>query len=201
MKLVSRIAAVALAAAIALPAAAQDRVGQGRFGVGAGISNGGLVDFLLFVPMNLAPNLRVEPFLGWQRSDVDAAPAGVGGSAFDPPQGKSSDFMLGAGLFYVKPIAAQVQLYVGGRLGLQWQSVQAPSPGTAKAERRNTLLAAALGGEYLLHPRFALGAEAMIARVGFGDTEFSGTGGPAVDGGGGSASATQGTLFARVYLF
>jgi hypothetical protein len=201
MKLVTRIAAVALAAAIAFPAAAQDRAGRGRFGVGAGISNGGLMDFLLFVPINLGPNVRVEPFVGWQRSDVDAAPAGSGGAAFAPPPGKSSDFLLGAGLFYVQPVASQVQLYAGGRLGLQWESFRQASPGTEKAERRNTVLAAVAGGEYLLHPRFALGAEAMIAYLGLGDTEFSGGGNPTVEGAGGSASATQGTIFARVYLF
>jgi hypothetical protein len=200
MTLVSRLAAIAIAAAVAFPAVAQERAGSARFGVGAGISNGGLTETLIFVPLNFTPNIRVEPFFGWQRADIDAAPAGVGGAFFDPPEGKSSDFTLGAGVFFVKPVATQVQLYVGGRLGFQWESFEQASPATGEAKRRNTIVAAAAGGEYLLNPRFAVGAEAMLAYIAFGDTEFSDAGG-SVDGAGGSGSATQGTIFARVYLF
>jgi hypothetical protein len=206
MKLFIRIAAFALAIAVATSAAAQTTTAQGkegRFGLGVGLAAGDdpAVENLIFVPLNLAPNIRIEPFLGWSRSDIDAVPAAAGGSpAFDPQEGKGSDFTLGVGAFFVQPIASQIQLYAGGRLGLQWESFKQPSPAVGKAERRNTIVAAALGGEYLPHPRFAIGAEAMIAYLSIGDTEFSG-GGASVEGGGGSASSTQGTIFARVYLF
>lgn len=200
MKLASRIAAIALGLAVASPAFAQHG-GSGKFGVGAGIANGGLTSFLFFVPLNVAPNLRVEPFVGWARADTDALPAGNGGAGPLSTPGKSSDFILGAGVFFVQPVAAQVQLYAGGRLGLEWESEQDAAPATGKSTRRNTILGAALGGEYLLNPRFAVGAEAMVAYVAIGDTKFSGNGLPSVEGGGGSASVTQGTIFARVYIF
>ena len=150
------------------------------------------------MPLNLAPNLRIEPFIGWARSDLDATPPGTLGEAFAPDSGKASDFTLGVGAFYVAPLATQVQVYAGGRLGSQWQSFK--NTGGGKAERRNTLLAVAAGGEYLPVPRVAFGAELQLGYVSYGDTTFSGGGG-LVEGGGGSGSATQATLFARFYLF
>jgi hypothetical protein len=202
MKLASRIAAIAIALAIATPAVAQERT-SGRFGVGVGVSDGALMDTLLFVPLNIAPNLRVEPFLGMNRFDVDEPPAAAPiTDFFDPGQGKGSDFTLGAGLFFVQPVATQVQMYAGGRLGLQWESFKQQGPAADKWTRRNTILAGALGGEYLAHPRVALGAELMLAYVAFGDTEFTDGGtGAKFEGAGGSATQTQGTFFVRVYIF
>jgi hypothetical protein len=187
MKLVSRLAAIALAVAVAFPAVAQERARAGRFGLGVGISDGDLFDTLVFVPMNFN-NLRIEPFIGVDRADTDIG-------------GETSDFTLGVGAFFVQPIATPVQMYVGGRLGLNWESSKEAGPTPDKTERRDTILAAVLGGEYLVSPRFAVGAEAMLAYVAVGDTEFTPFGGPTVEADGGSAVRTQGTIFARVYLF
>jgi hypothetical protein len=95
-------------------------------------------------------------------------------------------------------VAQQVQLYLGGRLSSQWQSVK-DNAGN-KAERRNTILAAALGGEYLPVPRVAFGGELQLGYISYGDTDFTAANGASVSGGGGSGSATQGTLFVRFYL-
>ena len=207
-------AAVALAAvALTTPALAQQAVKQEpRFGVGVGITgsavsgsaaqNGtGSPDFgtLFFVPMNLAPSFRLEPFIGWARADLDTTPPGTGGQQFSPfLQGKSSDITLGVGGFYVAPLAPQVQLYLGGRLASEWQSFH--TNGGFKAERRNTLLAATLGGEYLPVPRVAFGGELQLGLIWYGDTDFTLPAGTTPSGGGGSGSATQGTLFVRFYL-
>lgn len=209
-----RAAAALAALALTTPALAQQSAQpqQGRFGVGVGLTSSAVsgtaaqdgtgspdVGTLFFVPMNLAPNLRIEPFIGWARADLDNTPPGAGGQQFSPfLQGKSSDFTLGIGGFLVKPVVSQLQFYVGGRLASQWQSVS-DNAGN-KAKRRNTLLAAALGGEYLPIPRVALGGELQLGYLWYGDTEFTG-GGVGVTGGGGSGSATQATLFARFYLF
>ncbi len=203
MKHLIRVSAVAAALALAVPASAQQKTERGNMvGVGVGIGNQGVLDTLLFVPLNLTPNLRVEPFVGWTRSDIDVAPPGTGGAFFPPPEGKSSDFTIGAGVFFVQPVATQLQMYGGGRLGLQWQSFKDAGAAPDKAERRNTLLAAVGGAEYLPIPRVALGAELMIGYVSFGDTKFTdGATGASIDGAGGSGSFTQGTIFARIYLF
>ena len=210
---ISLRAAVALAAlALTAPALAQQAAKQEpRFGVGVGLTGSavsgsaampgtGTPDFgtLFFVPLNLAPSFRLEPFLGWARADLDTTPPGTGGQQFSPfLQGKSSDITLGIGGFYVAPLAPQVQMYLGGRLASQWQSVH--SNAGFKAERRNTILAAALGGEYLPVPRVAFGGELQLGLIWYGDTDYTAPG-ASISGGGGSGSATQGTLFVRFYL-
>jgi hypothetical protein len=198
MKIAPKLAALAALLA-AFPAAAQQQAAPqtGKFGVGIGISTPGsaTTSQALFFPINAMPHLRIEPFLGWSTSDVDAAPAGSGGAAFAPGPGKSSDFTLGVGGFYVAPVASQLQLYAGGRLASEWESFK--DTGGAKWSRRNTILAPTFGAEWVPHPRIALGADLVLGLVWFGDTEFPN----GSSGAGGSGSFTQGTLFARFYLF
>jgi hypothetical protein len=214
MSKLSLRAVVGLASlAFTTPALAQQAARQEpRFGVGVGLTgsavsgsaaqNGtGSPDFgtLFFVPMNLTQSFRLEPFVGWARAKLDNVPAGVGGNQQFSPflQGKSSDFTLGVGGFFVAPLAPQVQVYVGGRLASEWQSVE--SNASAKASRRNTVLAAALGGEYLPVPRVAFGGELQLGLIWYGDTDYTAPG-FSVSGGGGWGTATQGTLFVRFYL-
>lgn len=224
MKHLVRSSAVALALAAAAPATAQQTsasAGTARttmVGVGVGVTAAqptGAPDFgtWLYVPIQLQQNLRIEPFVGWARSRIDDPPRRVNQPtlpdftpdiAFEPGEnqgfgGKSSDFTLGVGGFFVQPVAPQLQLYVGARLGSQWQSVK-DNAGTFKATRRNNLLGASLGGEYLPVPRVALGAEVALVYVGYGDTKFT-VGGQSGEGAGGSGDATIATVFARFFLF
>jgi hypothetical protein len=202
MKTLLRAATALTVLALAAPAFAQQATqrtttgSQPQIGLGVGITSGDVganpgvasptQGYLLYVPINLQ-NFRIEPFLGWQRADTDGA-------------GKSSDVTIGVGAFLVQPVAAQLQLYAGGRLGSRWVSDK-NAAGTVKNERRDTLLALAAGGEYLPVPRVALGAEFQIGYASIGDTKTTTVGAPTVEGGGGSANATQATLFARIYLF
>lgn len=204
MKTLLRAAAAISALALSTPALAQQASAKGdpKVGIGVGLTSSlGVTGsttaapdtgYLFFVPINVAPNFRIEPLIGWSRSDTDAS-------------GKDSDFTLGVGAFFVQPLAQQLQLYAGGRLASRWVSHQDAAygaPGTAKDSRRDTLLALAAGGEYLPIPRVAIGAEFQLGWVSIGDTTVtSGPTGAQVSGGGGSGSATQATLFARVYLF
>jgi hypothetical protein len=202
MKTLLRAATALTVLALATPAFAQQSAkSDARFGLGVGLtatSTSPDLGTLLFIPLNVAPNIRIEPFIGWARSDMDPTPAGGGSFGSPTPGGKSSDFTLGVGAFLVQPVATQVQLYAGGRLGSQWQSFKTPA---GKIERRNTLLAIAAGGEYMPVPRVAFGAELQIAYLAIGDTKSTATAGGSVEGGGGSANGTQGTVFARFYLF
>lgn len=202
MKTLLRTAAALAVLALATPTLAQQAArADARFGLGVGLtatSTSPDIGTLLFVPLNLAPNIRIEPFIGWARSDMDNTPPGGGSFGSPQPGGKASDFTLGVGAFLVQPVASQVQLYAGGRLGSQWQSFKTDA---GKIERRNTLLAVAAGGEYLPVPRVAFGAELQIAYLSIGDTKSTAAAGGSVEGGGGSANGTQATIFTRIYLF
>jgi hypothetical protein len=184
-----RIAAAAVALAVAAPAAAQQRASDGRFGLGVGLTDGPLFTGTeIFVPINVTPNLRVEPFFGIDSEDTDI-------------NGEFSQRLFGVGVFWVNPLAAQAQLYAGGRLAFVFTDAKDPGPTPDEFERRDSFIGAALGGEYLPHPRIALGAEGTFGRIGVGDQEVRQFGGPTVETDGGSRWVTQGTLFVRVYLF
>lgn len=209
MKTTLRTISLAAALALAAPAVAQDRGGAavppgGRVGLGVGLSTAGSssTSQLVAVPINVSPRLRLEPLLGWARYEIDVPPPTFGGSPFSPSSGEGSDFTFGFGVFYVAPVASQVQLYAGGRLLSQWESARTAAAAPDRWERRNTILAPTLGAEFLPHPRIALGAEAMLGLVSYGDTKYTdGPTGVTAKGEGGSGSFTQGTLFARFYLF
>jgi hypothetical protein len=193
MKLVSRIATLAVALSAATPAFAQDKAPF--LGLGVGFSTGNLTPgTIVFVPLNIAPTLRIEPFLSIDRADIDANTIGI-------PSGKESDIAIGAGAFYLAKVVPQVQMYVGGRLGFNFHSFEQNDATPDEETRRDFILAAALGGEYLPHPRIAVGAEAMLGYVAIGDTEFTPFGQPTVKGGGGSSLSTQGTIFVRAFIF
>jgi hypothetical protein len=203
MKTILRAATALAALALTTPAFAQQATtrSDGKIGLGVGLTNtitvpgpnSGTPDmgYLFFVPINATPQIRIEPFIGWSRSDTDAT-------------GVNNDTTIGVGGFFVQPVASQLQLYAGGRLGLRWVTTKDPAfgaPGTTKSERRDTLLALAAGAEYLPIPRVALGAEFQLGYVSVGDTTTTAANGASGTGGGGSGTATQATLFARIYVF
>jgi hypothetical protein len=189
MQNVVRLAALAAALAFAAPAAAQQR--DASVGIGIGLTDGPFFTGTeIFVPINVSPNLRIEPVIGIDRIDLDA-----GG-------GEASEFLIGAGVFWVNPIATQANIYVGGRLALNFASFTDAGVNPDEEKRRDFFLGPALGGEWLPHPRIAIGAEAMLGLLNIGDTETTdGVTGVETETPGGSEIATQGTVFVRVYLF
>jgi hypothetical protein len=205
MKIASRLAAGALALALASPAAAQPRTNEARFGIGVGLATGEIParDFIagstlpgpgglapqLYFPINLTPNFRLEPQIGRVSYKVDE-----GG-------GKGALTSLGIGAFYVMPTGQQTQLYLGGRLISSWASQTDAGPTPDKTTGRDTILAVAAGGEFLASARFAVGAEAQLMFIAVGDRTLKQFGFPDVEIPGGSAFSTQGVLFVRVYLF
>jgi hypothetical protein len=203
MKTVLRIGALVAALTFAAPAAAQQQQQQqqqGRVGIGLGMPVNQLgqligifggpsasVEPQIFVPINISPNLRIEPQFGYFKlSD-------------DDDQTDTSSFTLGAGVFFVKPVAQQTQLYLGGRLALNWfRDEDQTSP--AKFEQTNVTIAGVFGGEYLPSPWFSVGAEAQLAYTSLGDPDVTDTVGVTTTGQGGSIFSTAGLLFLRVYF-
>ncbi len=148
MKNVVRLALALCALALAAPAAAQQ---QQRPTLGLGISVvplevvGPTVE--LYVPIRIAPNFRLEPSIGIFSRDVPA-----GGT-------DTRDFTLGVGAFFVKPIAAPIDMYMGGRLKLNFAH---SDNGVTSDSDTDLSIAAALGGEYYLVPQFSVGLEGEL---------------------------------------
>jgi hypothetical protein len=135
-----KLALALTALCLATPALAQDA--RRQFGIGISITpeaDAGLSPVEVYAPINIAPQLRLEPSLGLRTGD------------------DSSDITLGVGGFYVAPLAQQVDLYMGGRLKLNFADDDAnDESGT------DVSIAGALGGEYYLVPRFSVGLEGQL---------------------------------------
>jgi len=203
MNRILRIAAAAAALALAVPASAQQSTSatQGKVGIGVGMPTNLLSGFLntiggavpegpqIYVPINVSPNLRIEPQFGYLANTDDELDE------------TDSAFTLGAGVLYVMPVAQQTNLYVGGRLTLTWTKDE-DHAGAAleKTTQRNTAIAPVLGGEYVPSPRFSVGAEAQLVFVSLGDRKIETAGFPTVTFQGGSTRSTQALVFVRVYF-
>lgn len=176
-----RLGALALAAlAVASPAAAQQEF-RPRVGIGIELTNLGNV----YVPIDLAPNLRLEPLVGVGTIDRDA---GV----------DVKEYALGIGAFYVVPVGQQAHLYVGPRVGFRRLDETDPPNTTIKAT--DWWIGAALGGEFLAHPRVGFGGEAEILYASMGKHEATAGGPPEVVQRSATAVGTQGLVFVRFYL-
>lgn len=174
MNLLRLVAALAVLAA-ATPAAAQERP---SFGVGISIvpleGAGAVPTIEVYLPIALAPQFRLEPSLGIFTND----PSG--------PGTETSDVTLGVGAFYVSRIAAQADMYVGGRLKLNFASVD---DGVDDESDTDVLLAAAVGGEHYFAPQLSLGLEAQLGIYDRGDVS-----------GDDSGFFTTGLAFLRLYF-
>jgi hypothetical protein len=169
-----------LAAALAVLVAASSAAAQERPKLGVGISivplegAGAVPTVEVYVPLMIAPNFRLEPSLGIFTND----PSG-GGT-------ETSDITLGVGAFFVNQIAPQADMYVGGRLKLNFASFD---NGVVDDSDTDVLLAGALGGEYYLVPKFSLGLEAQLGLYSQGDVS-----------GDASGFFTTGLAFLRLYF-
>ncbi len=178
MKNAVRIALALSALALAVPASAQQ---QQRPQLGIGVAIGGTNGFApeIYVPIRVAPELRIEPSIGILTSDIS------GGTS-------RSDFVLGVGVFWVKPLAAAADMYLGGRLKLDFAKTD---NGVTSESDTNVTIAAALGGEYYLVPHFSLGVEGQLGHYDVGTT-----GHYALANASTSGWFTDALLFGRVYF-
>jgi hypothetical protein len=149
--------AVALAAlAFAAPALAQDS-GRGTVGLGVSIApletSGYTAPTVeVYVPIRIAPQLRLEPSFGLRTVDRTQ-------NINEPSIVDERDLTVGLGVFFVQHLAAPVDFYGGGRLKLNFAKVS-----NLDGENTGTdvVIAAALGGEYYLASHFSLGLEAQL---------------------------------------
>ena len=141
-------------AAILAAATASAEEGKPMIGVGAAVSFG---QTAITVPINVAPMIRVEPFIGLARTkDTLNAP---GGDVIDT----DTEFDLGCGVYFKTEAAQSVELYAGGKIELGFVSTKHEEPGLSTSDSSTGFGIAAVGGaEYYLSPRFALGVEAEL---------------------------------------
>jgi hypothetical protein len=179
MKSFVRLAAIAAALVAAAPASAQQAQHSPKIGIGIAVTpvdtilSNGIPPVEIYVPIGIAPQFRIEPSIGFFTSDVSG---GV----------DRSDFTLGIGAFFLNPLAPQLDLYAGGRLKLNFASIDSPAGDDSDTD---LFLAAALGGEYFFVPKFSLGLEAQAGLYTLGDVSGNSDG-----------FFTSGLAFLRVYF-
>jgi hypothetical protein len=171
---------------VATNASAQATNAQPRFGVGIAVGGfsttdaafeGGFRRAYVLVPIQVMPALRIEPMFGintWNGAGTASA----------------SDITLGSGVFYTLHSAQSANVYVGGRLALDFVSTE--TAGGLSDSGVDIRLAAALGGEYYFSPHFSLGAE---ADMGYYSTDAADPGLPDSTG-----FYTAGYLIGRFYF-
>src|SRR5512146_425209 len=183
MKNVVRLALALCALALASPAAAQ----QARPTFGFGVS---ILPFAqpsvvlptaeLYLPIRVAPAFRLEPSLGIFTSN-------------EPTPGTDTrDITIGVGAFWVKQLAAPLDMYVGGRLKLNFAHVSTTNAAGTTASDSDTdlVLAAALGGEYYVATQLSVGLEGELGLYDHGNVSGDDTG-----------VFTTGLAFLRIYFF
>jgi hypothetical protein len=180
MKNAVRLALALCALALATPAAAQQAPPQARPQIGFGISivplevAGQVPTVEVYLPIRIAPQFRLEPSLGiFSRDQAGTLP-------------DTRDVTLGIGGFWLAPVAAQVDLYAGGRLKLNFAHESTPAGSTSDTD---VSIAAALGGEYYLVPHFSLGLEGQLGYFSHGSVN-----------GDDSGFFTTGVAFLRLYF-
>jgi hypothetical protein len=173
-KLMFALAALALSATAAQAQETQQAQARRPFGVGIAIVPLEPWTVEVYAPIALAPTVRVEPSLGISTRDESAG--GV----------DERDVTIGVGLFYVAPVATSFDLYMGGRLKLNFAKVD---DGANDESGTDVSLAGAIGGEHYLATHFSLGAEAQLGF--YSESDVSGDA---------SGLYTTGLAFLRFYF-
>ncbi len=178
MKNAVRIALALSALALAVPASAQQQQARPQIGIGVSVTTSQFAPEI-YVPIRVAPELRIEPSIGLLTSDIS------GGT-------NRSDFVLGVGVFWVKPVAAAADMYLGGRLKLDFAKTD---NGVTSESDTNVTIAAALGGEYYLVPHFSLGVEGQLGHYDIGTAGHYNIAAASTSG-----WFTDALLFGRIYF-
>ena len=133
----------------------------------------------LLVPLNLIPNLRIEPFLGFSTLSVTNERSAQNVDL--TTESTTSALSLGAGVFYTYAPLANMGVYAGGRLGLvrlgSDRSVETVIPGGKRTDetsvsRLDGVISLVVGGEVYLASYFSVGVEGAINIGIVGDEEI-----------------------------
>ncbi len=161
------LAAAAAALGVASPALAQQKEGV-KVGLGLGLNLNqlaqpadlnfaGITPVAIYVPVQVNPNLRIEPWLGFWTWSQNG-----------PLSRYAWDLGLGA-LYYFQP-ASPFGLYGGGRLGLTFSGGDTlPGGVPTRTTETDFRIMAVCGAEYFIAPKFSLGAEVQLGVTFYGD--------------------------------
>jgi hypothetical protein len=124
------------------------------------------VDFpSIYIPIRIAPNIRVEPEIGFFRYSVES----VTDQTF-------TLLLYGAGVFFLQNIGA-VDLSWGVRFNLMNETYHVSGAGVDQTvKRKDTIYGPALGGEYFFTPNLSLGGEVQFNLMTLGELKFEGDG-------------------------
>lgn len=196
-RILASLAAAAMAAAA--PAAAQSRPPTSQPGVSVGLGVGieplatlgitsagnldgtvngnGFAPVGLYVPIQVNPQIRIEPVIGFWHVSGSRNASGV--AVGDQIGGSATTLGVGGLLYFVQP--APTGFYAGLRLALNLQSADVAAAGgtTTTVKETDFSLAPVFGGEYAFAPRFTVGAEFQLPFTWYGDPT-SETGGSSV---------------------
>jgi len=146
-------------------------------GVGAGITGGEWTGGTVYVPIRFA-NWKIEPELTFAQNSEDTTyPA----TPVNNSEYESSDYTLGAGVYWRQPVGNSLETYVGGRIGYWWGDSSATYPNNPTAgysqEDSGFYIGPTLGAEYFFNKQFSIGLDvSLIYRSGTYDyTSVSGT--------------------------
>lgn len=197
---------IMLAAAVAALAFAPSALAQQKDAVKVGLGVGlnlnqliqpsslnwtGVAPVAVYVPIQISPHFRVEPWLGfWTYSQNDYP-----GRASDMSW-RAWDLGVG-GMWYFQP-ASPLGLYLGGRLGLTFSGGET-DPGVTVSET-DFRIQAVSGAEYFLAPKFSVGAELQLGVTLYGDPSTKTAGVTVTPSRNLSSWQTNGVIFLRYFL-
>ena len=166
----------------------------------------------IYVPINVTPNIRIEPIIGFYHASAShtSNPAGKSGTT-NTTDSSATVFSAGVGAFYVFTPAEPLRLYLGPRVQVAYLSSDTSDSSSASTvvtssttSRAGWNISGAFGGEYYPIPRFGFGAEVALGYAGFGHPTRTANDGTttvsSTDNSSVSTVATTGTLFARFYF-
>ncbi len=196
-----RIAILAVAAALTVPAAAR---AETKVGLGIGFEPFALVSSLpnalttttippvsFYVPIDVIPQLRIEPSFGYWH-------LGANRNLFNPYSVSLTS--LGVGGFYRFSQPAPVGFYAGARFTFVFNTASTfnPIPGTTTdVSETDIFFAPTLGAEYAPSPHFSLGTEFQLRVAFYGNPSTTGAPTPALDRSGFSTAAV---IFLRYFF-
>ncbi len=198
---IAMLAAAAAALAFAPTALAQQKEPV-KVGLGLGmnvnqllqptdLNSAGVAPVAIYVPIQITPQLRVEPWLGFWTYSQNNFP------------GRNTDMSrhawdLGVGGLWYFQQASPLGLYLGARLGLTFSGGEI-DPGVTFSETDFRILAVT-GAEYFIAPRFSVGAEIQLGVTFYGDQSTTTAGVTVTPSRGLLSWQTNGLVFFRYFL-
>jgi hypothetical protein len=126
---------------------------------GLGALGGNTAAATIYVPIDVSPMFRVEPFLAHVSTSTTTEPT-TGTNV----ERSDSQTTLGVGLFYTFAISERSRGYAGGRLGLLFEGEERTNNNvTTSTDATRLLIAPTLGAEYFFAISWSVGADVSLS--------------------------------------